>query len=147
MTSPSVGAGVPVGTATGIVGSGGSGGSTFNGVPKNATPVFQQNTTANAATTCNLPLVTGKTYYITGFEIYNDGATTPTTVIASIGALIGSGNYFIVVGALAVGVASLISVQFTAPLIGTLGQPVALTIPGLGAGNAHSIATLHGYLL
>lgn len=147
MTSPSVGAGIPVATATGIVGSGGSGGGTFNGVPKNSTPVFQQNTAAAGVTTCNLPATTGKTYYITGFEISNDGATTPTSVIASIGSFIGSGNYFIPVGALAVGVPTLISVEFTAPLIGLLGQAVALTIPSLGPGNAHSIATLHGYLL
>lgn len=149
MTSPSVGAGIPVGTTTGIVGGGSS--SSSGPYPKNATPVTATSgTVANATASAILAGVPGKTYYITGFEVINDGATAGTTVVASlspVGGGAGSYNFPVVIQPKATAPTAPIIVEFTVPIPGVLSSGITLTVPAFGAGSTESMCFLHGYYM
>lgn len=102
---------------------------------------------ANAAAVATLAAATGKTTYITGFEVTGTGATAglPVTVTVT-GVLGGTLNYTYAaaVGAL-VGNTPLV-IGFPIPLPSSaVNTAIVVTVPALGVGNTNSTAVAHGY--
>jgi hypothetical protein len=118
--------------------------------PVGATPVTASSgNVAAAIATATLPAVSGKTTYVSGFEITNAGATAASNVIATLAGIIsGTSSYIVsVVAGATLGNRPLI-VQFSPAIpASAVNTAITLSVPSLGAGNTHSAASIHGYYL
>jgi hypothetical protein len=104
---------------------------------------------AAAVATATLAAVTGKTNYITGFEITGAGATAGAVVSPTVTGVLGGTltyTYASVTGPTLLN--PTLAIAFTPPLAAT-GQGVAIAVscPSLGAGNTNTTVVAHGYSL
>jgi hypothetical protein len=102
---------------------------------------------ANSVATATLAAVPGKTNYCTGFEITGGGATAVGAVIATLAGPVGGTLSYIVCASLGADAPNYpVAVQFSPAIPApTVNSAITLTVPALGAGNAHSAAVIHGY--
>lgn len=104
---------------------------------------------ANATSTCTMPATTGKTTYVTGFDITGSGATVGAAVTCTLtntnsGTI--SYTYVITAGALLVNTPLIRS--FTPPLKGTAANTApVLSCPAGGTGNTNMTLNAYGYEL
>jgi hypothetical protein len=116
----------------------------------NATPITASSgNVANANAVATLAAVSGKTTYITGFEITSSGATTGLVVNATVtGTITGSltYNYAAPAGALVMGTPLFVSFEKPIPASST-NTPIVVTLPALGLGNTNAAVNAHGYQL
>lgn len=147
MTSPSVGAGIPVGTATGIVGGGSTSSSTP--FPKGATPILVSVFSAgNASATATITPIAGRQLYLTGFEMSIGSATAGSTVNGSVSGLLGGTMTPLINVATAPTVTPPYVVEFSPPLPASgIGIGIAVTCPAGGAGAFGSSVSAHGYYI
>lgn len=101
---------------------------------------------ANASAAATIPAVSGKTAFISGFEITGGGATAAALVIATLTGVATQMNF--IYGAVA-GVALAnqpLIVQFTDPIPASgPNTAIVLTCPALGAGNTNNCVNVHGF--
>lgn len=104
---------------------------------------------ANATSTCTMPATTGKTTYVTGFDITGSGATVGAAVTCTLtntnsGTI--SYTYVITAGALLVNTPLIRS--FAPPLKGTAANTApVLSCPAGGTGNTNMTLNAYGYEL
>lgn len=102
---------------------------------------------ANASAIALLPIVTGQTNYVSGFQINGSGATAGLPVNVTLTGVIGGTltyTYCAVAGVLLPN--QPLTVEFNPPLQAS-GPGVAITVtcPALGVGNTHNSANIQGF--
>ena len=101
---------------------------------------------ANAAAVATLPATAGFTTLIQGLALTGMGATAAGQVVATVTGLLGGTLSFVVpvpAGA-DVGIAPLV-LQFPTPLVASAeATAIVVTLPALGVGNLHAVATAWG---
>ena len=102
---------------------------------------------ANATATATIAAVSGRTNYLTGFDVTGSGATAGLPAVVTVSNLTGGTityTYTFAAGAL-VGNAPL-SVRFPHPIPAT-GQNTAITVAcgASGAGGTNNVVTAYGY--
>ena len=113
------------------------------------TDTTDSSTGAASALTATLAAATGKTTYITGFEVTGGGATAASVVLVTVtGTITGTLNYYLAIPAgAAVGTVPLI-VAFARPIPGSaVNTAVVVNVPSFGAGNTQAAVAAHGYQL
>lgn len=102
-----------------------------------------------AVATATLAAVTGKTNYITGFEITSAGATAGAIVNPTVTGVLGGTltyTYASVTGATLLN--PVLAITFNPPLAASgVGVAIAVSCPSLGAGNTNATVVAHGYSL
>jgi hypothetical protein len=125
------------------------GGGLAIGTPGTQVNATSGNIAANTAT-ATLPAVTGKTNFLTGFEITAGGATGAAVVTATITGLIsGTMNYTFATPAGATLGATPLVVSFPGGGLQASGTGVAIVVsmPTLGSGNTNTTINAHGYVV
>jgi hypothetical protein len=114
-----------------------------------ATPVIKTSgNVAAAVATATLPAVSGKTNYLTGFDITSSGSTAAAVVLAALTGLLGGTiNYVYATVAGATLANPTLSVRFDIPLPASAANTaISLSLPTLGAGNTNAVVNLYGYV-
>ena len=118
--------------------------------PSAATPeTASSGNQANANAVATLAASSGKTTYITGFEITATGATSAGVVTVTVaGVITGTMSYtFAVPAGVSVGCTPLI-VEFPYPIpASATNTTIVVTLPALGSGNTNATTVAHGFQL
>lgn len=103
---------------------------------------------ANAAAVATLPVVAGKTNFLTGFEVVATGATAALTVLVTVTGLVGGTLTYPFVFPAGAGVAAQpLVVNFPRPLQASgAGVAIAVTLPASGAGGLNASVNAHGFV-
>jgi len=119
-------------------------------MPSGATAVgATSGNVANASAAATLPAVSGKTNFLTGFEITASGATAGLVVNATVtGLATGTQNYaFTFPAGVAVAALPLI-VIFDNPIpASATNTAITVTLPASGAGGTNAAVNVHGFTL
>lgn len=104
---------------------------------------------ANASAAASMAAANGVTNVLAGFQITAGGATAASCVVATVTGLIGGTLSYDVCPPAGVTLqATPLIVEFNTPIpASSVGVAITVTLPALGAGNAHAAANLHGYQL
>lgn len=104
---------------------------------------------AAAIATASLPVVAGRTTYLTSFDLTGSGATAGAAVIVTItGLAIGTQSYIYTAATGATVGNTPLSIQFPNPLpASAVNTPIVITCPSLGAGNTNNVVNIRGYQL
>lgn len=116
-------------------------------LPLGGTDITASSANAAAANNVSLAGVTGKTTYLTGFEVTGAGATAASVIAITVtGTVSGTLNYVISIPAgVTIGVTPLI-VEFTRPIPASgANTAITLSVPSFGTGNTSAAATVHGF--
>lgn len=120
------------------------------GYPAGAAPVHAASgNVANGVASATLPAASGKTTYLTGFEITGGGATVALLVSPTVAGLLGgTATYSLatVAGALLANVPIMTTFNPPIPANG-LNTAIVLSVPALGLGNTNSACAIHGFQL
>lgn len=102
---------------------------------------------ANAAATATLPAVSGRTNYITGFQITASGATAALTVNATVTGLKGTAQNYTFVFPAGVDVpATPLIVSFATPMPANAANlAISVTLPASGTGGTHAAVNVQGF--
>jgi hypothetical protein len=105
---------------------------------------------AAGVATATLPAVTGRTNFLTGFEITGTGATVGAAVTVTVTNLIGgvtaSYTYASATGATVANTPLI--VQFPEPIpASAVNTAIAVSCPSIGAGSTNNTVVAHGYYL
>lgn len=118
--------------------------------PSGATPITgASGNVANASAVATLSGTSGKTTYITGFEVTSGGATAASLVTVAItGTVTGTLSYTYAAPAGATAGATPLVVEFSTPVPASAANTsIVVTVPALGAGNTNATVVAHGYQL
>lgn len=118
--------------------------------PSSATPVTASSgNVANAVCSATLPAVTGKTNYISGFEMTASGATLGSAVTLTVtGTISGTLSYTFVAPTGILLLSTPLIVQFNPPIpASSTNRAIVVSCPALGTGNTNATAVAHGYTL
>ena len=119
--------------------------------PNGAVPLATSSgVVANTTATATLAAVSGKTTYITGFDISADGATTGSCVVPTVGLLIGGGNfsYLFCFPSSASASGSVYVVNFSPPVpASAVNTSISVSLPALGTGNTGAVVNVRGFQL
>ena len=113
------------------------------------TDLTASSTGAATALTETLAAASGKTTYISGFEVTGLGATGASGITITVtGTITGTLNYVLPIPAgVTLGVAPLI-VEFARPIpASAVNTAVVVNVPSFGSGNTLAAATAHGFQL
>lgn len=104
---------------------------------------------ANASAAATLATTSGKTTYITGFEVTAGGATAGAVVTVTVtGTITGTLSYTFAVPTGAVLAATPLIVEFTTPIpASATNTTIVVTCPALGTGNTNATVVAHGFQL
>lgn len=120
--------------------------------PVGATPLAFTFTT-NTATLMTAQFVgaSGRTVYMTGFQITGTGATATSVIVVSTTNFIATQNWYLVIPAgvaLPVVPGGIFAVSFNPPLpANALGVWPQVNVPGFGAGNTSAAINIQGYMI
>ena len=118
--------------------------------PSGATPLSAgSGNVANASAAATLTSATGKTAYITGFQVTGSGATAGLPVTVTVAGLLGgtrSFTYSDAVGALVLNSPLLVNFPYPIPASAT-NTNIVVTCPALGAGNTNNTVNAQGFYL
>jgi hypothetical protein len=134
-----------------LLGSGGlSIGTTTGQAPIGATIVARSSgNTANASAQARMPAVSGKTNYITGFDVYSTGSTAAFVTQVTISGLLGGSLVFSYANVIGPTLLSTpLSIRFPGPIPGlAVNTALNVTLPALGSGNTSATVNVYGYVL
>lgn len=121
-----------------------------NPYPRGASPITSSSgNVANATATATLAGASGKTTYITGFQVSGAGATLGLPVIVTVVGLISGTNSYIysaVAGVLLENTP--LFIQFDPPVpASATNTSIVVSCPALGAGNTNNVVNAQGYQL
>lgn len=104
---------------------------------------------ANNTATATIPAVSGKTNYLTGFQVFGAGATAALAVDVSITGLLGGTLTYTYCFAAGVAVANTpINVVFDPPLpASAVNTAIAVSCPAGGTGAAKNTVNAQGYVI
>jgi hypothetical protein len=118
-----------------------------NEVPAGGTAVAgTSGDVANASAAASLAAVASKTNYLTGFSITFSGATAASIVVATVTGLLGGTLSFVVAvpaGATVGGTPIIVDLAVPHPA-SAANTAITVTLPALGAGNAHACTNVRG---
>lgn len=104
---------------------------------------------ANAVASAAIPAVTGKTAYVTGFDIQGAGATAGLVVNPTLAGVISGTKTYVyaaVAGALVANQG--LSVRFNPPIpASAVNTAITASCPALGAGNTNNAVNIYGFYL
>jgi len=123
---------------------------TVSALPLSATAVTgTSGNVANASAVATLPAVSGKTNYITGFQLTAAGATGALVVNATVTGLItGTQTYTFVFPAGVTLAATPLIVTFPTPVpASATNTAITVTLPASGAGGTNAAADVQGFNL
>lgn len=118
--------------------------------PIGATPITASSgNQAAGAAVATLAKATGKTTYITGFEITSSGATVGLVVNPTVvGTITGTLTYVYAAMAGALLINTPLTVSFNPPIPSSaVNTDIVVTLPSLGLGNTNACVVAHGYRL
>lgn len=118
--------------------------------PIGATPITASSgNVAAGVASATLAGASGKTTYITGFEITSSGATVGLVVNPTItGTITGTLTYTYAATAGALLINTPLVVNFTTPIpASATNTPIVVSLPSLGIGNTNACVVAHGYQL
>lgn len=123
---------------------------TISVYPRGAVPITASSgNVANAAATATIPAMSGKTAYITGFEITGAGATVGLVVSPTVSGVVGGTlTYSIaaIAGALLMNQPMIVP-YFPAIPASAPNTAISVSCPALGIGNTNNTVVAHGYYL
>lgn len=104
---------------------------------------------ANATAAASLAAASGKTNYLTGFEVTGSGATAGLAVAVTVTGVAGGTLTYIYSAAVGVLVENTpLIVQFSEPLVASAANTaITVSCPALGTGAAHNTVNVHGFQL
>lgn len=118
--------------------------------PSGATPLSAgSGNVANASAVATLTPASGKTAYITGFQISGAGATVALPVSVTVVGLLGGTRTFThtaVAGALLANTPLLVNFPYPIPA-SAVDTNIVVTCPALGAGNTNNTVNAQGFYL
>jgi hypothetical protein len=117
--------------------------------PNGATPTTAASgNVANSSAVATLSGVSGKTTYITGFEICSNGSTLGSTVNPTVtGTVTGTLTYTYQVPVLS-GLPHPLIIAFPLPIpASATNTSIVVTLPALGSGNTNATVVAHGFTL
>lgn len=118
------------------------------GIPAGATSVQASSGNVAAATaTATLPATSGKTTYISGFQITGTGATAALAVNPTVTGLLGGTATYTYAAAAGVAVANTpLIVSFNPPLpASATNTTIVVSCPSLGTGNTNNTVVAQGF--
>jgi len=118
--------------------------------PSGATPLSAgSGNVANASAVATLTPASGKTAYITGFQISGAGATVALPVSVTVVGLLGGTRtftYTAIAGALLANTPLLVNFPYPIPA-SAVDTNIVVTCPALGAGNTNNTVNAQGFYL
>lgn len=120
--------------------------------PMGAVPLAVSATVSAAANNQTLAGVSGKTTYITGFDLSGTGATGASTITVTVTGLTNTLSFFITIPA-GVGTAvfanqDVLQIRFPMPIPASgLNTAIVVNVPSYGTGNTNAGAAAYGYQL
>ena len=106
---------------------------------------------SNATATATLPAVSGKTNYITGFEVTGTGVTAlgVSGVTVTVTGTLGGTLSYVYAAASGVAVANTpLLIEFPEPVqASAVNTAIVVSCPALGAGNVGNAVVAHGFVL
>jgi hypothetical protein len=102
-----------------------------------------------ATATATLTAVTGKTTYITGFEVTGAGATAGLPVLVTVTGTQGGTLTYVYSAAVGVLVGNTpLIIEFPEPIpASAVSTNIVVSCPSLGVGNTNNCVVAHGYVL
>jgi hypothetical protein len=114
--------------------------------PENTRITATSGNEANTVATATLAAASGKTTYITGFEITASGATSGLAVTATVSDGTWTLNYAFVFPAGVLLQATPLVVEFPEPIPASAADTtIAVSLPASGTGGTHAAVNAHGF--